>query len=125
LYYLCASLPLSTLKPLTSLIGGRGFFYVSCYNIFGDNMKLISKDKVSNTFSIPNWLKSIGYMHNLDYAKLTTYTSSPVFSLFRLIDDKYVTYAIVVIDGYRYVFEMTKGSRDVVSEFEQEISTLI
>lgn len=88
-------------------------------------MKLISKDKVSNTFSIPNWLKSIGYMHNLDYAKLTTYTSSPVFSLFRLIDDKYVTYAIVVIDGYRYVFEMTKGSRDVVSEFEQEISTLI
>ncbi|MFE0442759.1 hypothetical protein ACFW0C_08995 [Aerococcus sp. NPDC058936] len=88
-------------------------------------MKLISKNKVSNTFSIPDWLKSKGYMPNLDYAKLTIYKGSPVFSLFRLIDDKYVTYAIVVIDGYRYVFEMTKGSRDVVSEFEQEISTLI
>lgn len=107
------------------LIRGRGIFCVSCYNIFGDNMKLISKNKVSNTFSIPTWLKSKGYTSNFNYAKLTTYAGSPVYSLFRLIDDKYITYAIVVIDGYRYVFEMTKGSRDVVSEFEQEISTLI
>lgn len=85
-------------------------------------MKLISKDKVSNTFSIPDWLKSKGYMPNLDYAKLTIYKGSPVFSLFRLIDDKYITYAIVVIDGYRYVFEMTKGSRDVKQEFIDELS---
>lgn len=85
-------------------------------------MKLISKNKVSNTFSIPDWLKSKGYMPNLDYAKLTIYKGSPVFSLFRLIDDKYVTYAIVVIDGYRYVFEMTKGSRDVKQEFIDELS---
>ena len=88
-------------------------------------MKLISKNKIRNTFSIPKWLKSKGHMPNLDYAKLTIYKGSPVYSLFRLIDDKYITYAIVVIDGYRYVFEMTEGSRDVVSEFEQEISTLI
>ncbi|MGH2116618.1 hypothetical protein [Aerococcus sp. L_32] len=85
-------------------------------------MKLISKNKVSNTFSIPDWLKSKGYMPNFDYAKLTTYSGSPVYSLFRLIDDKYITYAIVVIDGYRYVFEMTKGSRDVKQEFIDELS---
>lgn len=85
-------------------------------------MKLISKDKVSNTFSIPDWLKSKGYMPNLDYAKLTIYKGNPVYSLFRLIDDKYITYAIVVIDGYRYVFEMTKGSRDVKQEFIDELS---
>lgn len=109
---------------LTSLVE-VGVFCVSCYNIFGDNMKLISKNKVSNTFSIPTWLKSKGYTSNFDYAKLTTYASSPVYSLFRLIDDKYITYAIVVIDGYRYVFEMTKGSRDVVSEFENEILNFI
>ena len=48
-----------------------------------------------------------------------------MYSLFRLIDDKYITYAIVVIDGYRYVFEMTKGSRDVVSEFEREIKQTV
>lgn len=88
-------------------------------------MKLISKNKVSNTFSIPTWLKSKGYTSNFNYAKLTTYAGSPVYSLFRLIDDKYITYAIVVIVGYRYVFEMTEGSRNVVSEFEQEVSTLI
>lgn len=88
-------------------------------------MKLISKNKVSNTFSIPTWLKSKGYTSNFNYAKLTTYDGSPVYSLFRLIDDKYITYAIVVIDAYRYVFEMTKGSRDVVSEFEREIKQTV
>ncbi|MGH2064779.1 hypothetical protein ACRCJ1_00070 [Aerococcus sp. L_4] len=85
-------------------------------------MKLVSKNKVSNTFSIPIWLQSKDYTSNLDYAKLTTYDGSPVYSLFRLIDDKYITYAIVVIDGYRYVFEMTKGSRDVKQEFIDELS---
>ena len=85
-------------------------------------MKLISKNKVSNTFSIPTWLKSKGYTPNFDYAKLTTYAGSPVYGLFRLIDDKYITYAIVVIGGYRYVFEMTKGSRDVKQEFIDELS---
>lgn len=103
------------------LFGGEGFFCISCYNIFGDKMKLISKDKVSNTFSIPIWLKSKGYTSNFNYAKLTTYASSPVYSLFKLIDDRYVTYAIVVIDGYRYVFDMTRGSRDVVGEFEDNV----
>lgn len=88
-------------------------------------MKLISKNKVSNTFSIPDWLKSKGYTPNFDYAKLTTYAGSPVYGLFRLIDDKYITYAIVVIDGYRHVFEMTRGSRDVVSEFEREIKQTV
>ncbi len=33
-------------------------------------MKLISKNKVSNTFSIPIWLKSKGYTPNFDYAML-------------------------------------------------------
>lgn len=86
-------------------------------------MKLISKNKVSNTFSIPTWLKSKGYTSNFNYAKLTTYASSPVYSLFRLVDDRYVTYAIVVISGYRYVFEMTRGSRDVEQEFLEEIKS--
>ena len=88
-------------------------------------MKLISKNKVSNTFSIPTWLQSKGYASNFDYAKLTTYAGSPVYSLFRLIDDKYITYAIVIIDRYRYVLELTKGSRDVVSEFEREIKETV
>ena len=88
-------------------------------------MQLISKIQVPQGFSIPNWLKSKGYTPNFDYARLTTYEGSPVYSLFRLIDDKYVTYAIVVIDGHRYVFEMTKGNRDVVSEFEREIKQTV
>lgn len=84
-------------------------------------MQLISKNKVSQGFSILVWLKEKEYTPNFDFAKLTTYQGSPVYSLFKLIDDKYVTYAIVVISGYRYVFELTKGSRDVVSEFEDNI----
>jgi hypothetical protein len=80
---------------------------------------------VSSNFNISNWLKEIGFKPNFEYAKLTTYSDSPVYSLFKLVENSYLTYTIVVIDNVRYVFEMTEGSRDVVSEFEQEIYTLI
>lgn len=91
----------------------------------GNLMKLIDKKIVSSNFNISNWLKEIGFNPNFEYAKLTTYSDSPVYSLFRLVGDSYLTYTIVVIDNVRYVFEMTKGSRDVVSEFEEEIKQTV
>lgn len=84
-------------------------------------MRLIDKIQVPQEFSLPKWLKSKGYTPNFDYVRLTTYAGSPVYSLFRLVGNSYLTYTIVVIDNVRYVFEMTKGSRNVVSEFENEI----
>ena len=84
-------------------------------------MRLISKSMVDTNFSISEFLDNKGYEYNSDYIYLTSYQNNRVYIL--LVDNS--IYTIMVMDGYRYVFEMTKGSRDVVSEFEQEISTLI
>ena len=84
-------------------------------------MRLISKSMVDTNFSISEFLDKKGYEYNCDYIYLTSYQNNRVYIL--LVNDS--IYTIMVMDGYRYVFEMTEGSRDVVSEFEQEISTLI
>ena len=88
-------------------------------------MKLISKDKVNDNFSIPVWLKEKGYTPNFDFARLTTYKDSPVYSLFVLKNEKTTTYTMIVVSGVLYTFEMDTSSRDVVSEFESEIGNIL
>lgn len=76
---------------------------------------------VDNNFSISKFLDNKGYKYNSDYIYLTSYQNNRVYIL--LVDDS--IYTIMVMDGYRYVFEMAKGSKDVVSEFEREIKQTV
>lgn len=108
---------LSTLKALTSLIGGKGIFCVSCYNILGDNMKLISKSMVDTNFSISEFLDKKGYKYNNNYIYLTSYQNNRVYIL--LFDVS--IYTIMVMDGHRYIFEMENDVYGVMDEFKNEI----
>ena len=76
---------------------------------------------VDTNFSITDFLDNKGYKYNRDYIYLTSYQNNRVYIL--LVNDS--IYTIMIMNGVRCVFEMTQGSRDVVSEFEQEISTLV
>lgn len=80
-------------------------------------MRLISKLIVDSKFSISKFLDKKGYEYNRDYIYLTSYQDNCVYIL--LVDDS--IYTIMIMDGYRYVFEMEKDIHDVMDEFKNEI----
>lgn len=84
-------------------------------------MRLISKSVVDTNFNIPNFLNKKGYKYNHDYIYLTSYKDNRVYIL--LV--KEFIYTIVVIDGYRYIFEMDKDISGVMNEFKNEIEKTI
>lgn len=88
-----------------------------CYNDFGDFMKLIDKTTVPQGYSVLKFLDQKGYKYNNNYIYWTNYKDNRVYIL--LVDDS--IYTIMVMDGYRYIFEMETDIYDVIDEFKNEI----
>ena len=84
-------------------------------------MQLISKIQVPQGYSVSKFLDQKGYRYNNNYIYLTSYQNNNVYIL--LV--KEFIYTIVVIDGYRYIFEMDKDVYGVMDEFEEEIKQTV